>query len=148
MYNVSLNNGLNIFFCLTGITTVSSTCLAGSHLNLPLHKPYSAHDSEVLSDLDEIPEREHAYIDYTDENPHVSMVTEDKLFHKNDNGKKISFSDAVVAEEVKRMGLEVSSDSESIDDDQNESSTELGSDKFCGDDVMEVDKIFDRDVDN
>ncbi|XP_039758878.1 uncharacterized protein LOC120632907 [Pararge aegeria] len=44
------------------VTTVSSTSLAGSYVTLPKFRPYSAHDSELLS---VIPEKEHLSIDYT-----------------------------------------------------------------------------------
>ncbi|KAJ8714747.1 hypothetical protein PYW07_002972 [Mythimna separata] len=72
------------------LTTASSTSLAGSYVTLPSFKPYSVHDDN-LSNLEEFPEREHAHIDYTNEHPHFSMVTEPKLY-KTD--RRISFTEA------------------------------------------------------
>ncbi|KAF9814540.1 hypothetical protein SFRURICE_020718 [Spodoptera frugiperda] len=62
------------------LNTISSTSIAGSFLTLPSYRPYSVHD-DVLSDLMETPEREHAIIDYTAPNPHVSITSADKPFY-------------------------------------------------------------------
>ncbi|KAF9419899.1 hypothetical protein HW555_003732 [Spodoptera exigua] len=66
------------------LVTISSTSVAGSFLTLPALKPYSVHD-DVLSSLIETPEREHGCIDYTDPNPHLSIVAEDKLYYAPPN---------------------------------------------------------------
>lgn len=71
----------------SGVQTVSSTSLAGSYVKLPKFRPYSAHDSEILST---IPEKEHVSIDYTK----VAATSEIKF-----NKKEIPFSDD---EETKR----------------------------------------------
>lgn len=65
----------------SGVQTVSSTSLAGSFMQLPKFRPYSAHDSEILS---EIPEKEHISIDYTN----IATASEIKS-----NKKEISFLD-------------------------------------------------------
>ncbi|XP_022824352.1 uncharacterized protein LOC111354933 [Spodoptera litura] len=62
------------------LMTVSSTSVAGSFMTLPSHRPYSVHD-DILSDLVETPEREHACIDYTAPNPHLSIISENKPFY-------------------------------------------------------------------
>lgn len=117
---------------------MSSTSLAGSFVKLPFYKPYSAHD-DVLSNLNEYPEREHAHIDYTDAHPHISMVTNEKLLYKRD--KKISFSEA-----TKKMGLIVDDDSESKDSNgTNESMIRADSITLYGEDVMKVDTNYDAD---
>ncbi|XP_049702275.2 uncharacterized protein LOC110376921 [Helicoverpa armigera] len=72
--------------------TLSSTSVAGSLVNLPHFKPYSA-DEQGLSDVEEYPEKEHAHMDYTADNPHFSVVYDDKEFFRRD--RKISFSDTV-----------------------------------------------------
>ncbi|XP_026741337.1 uncharacterized protein LOC113503512 [Trichoplusia ni] len=98
------------------LTTISSTSLAGSFLTLPSHRPYSAHEGDALSDLEEIPEREHAYIDYTAEYP-MSVVLDREMFDKDDaNHRKISFSDEVPVEE-KKLGLVVEDEDDSSRDD-------------------------------
>lgn len=66
------------------MNTISSTSIAGSFLTLPSYRPYSVHD-DVLSDLMETPEREHAIIDYTAPNPHVSITSADKPFYTPGN---------------------------------------------------------------
>ncbi|KAJ8718690.1 hypothetical protein PYW08_002927 [Mythimna loreyi] len=110
------------------ISTMSSTSLAGSFVNLPYYKPYSAHD-DILSNLEEFPEKEHAHIDYTNVHPHISMVTEDKLFYKKE--KKISFSEA-----EKSLGLGAQDDLVSRDSNVTVATGFDG--LFCGD-VMTVD---------
>ncbi|CAH0687628.1 unnamed protein product [Spodoptera exigua] len=75
-----------------GLVTISSTSVAGSFLTLPALKPYSVHD-DVLSSLIETPEREHGCIDYTDPNPHLSIVAEDKLYYAPNKGNNTANAD-------------------------------------------------------
>lgn len=77
-----LKNKTSNKFILPGIYSVSSTSLAGSYMHLPKYKPYSAHDIELLSNLDETPEKEHAHIDYTSNNPHLSIISSEAPLQK------------------------------------------------------------------
>ncbi|KAH9638053.1 hypothetical protein HF086_014914 [Spodoptera exigua] len=74
------------------LVTISSTSVAGSFLTLPALKPYSVHD-DVLSSLIETPEREHGCIDYTDPNPHLSIVAEENLYYAPNKGNNTANAD-------------------------------------------------------
>ena len=97
-------------------------------MELPAYKPYTAHECDILSELEEIPEKEHAHIDYTAARPHISIVTEDKLFYKRDL-KKISFDEAEI-----KLGLDVNDDSS------------LDSELFYRPDVMRMENSYDGDT--
>lgn len=124
-----------------GISTISSSSLAGSFMSLPSRMPYYAYDCDTLSRLEELPEREHTHIDYTAYNPHItpSTVMEDKLIYKKDD-KKISFNEA-----AKKMGLYFDDDSHS-NSNLNESLIETDSDTLNQGDVMEVESNNDDDT--
>ncbi|XP_075979855.1 uncharacterized protein LOC142979012 [Anticarsia gemmatalis] len=57
----------------TRLGTVSCTSLAGSFCHLPRLKPYSVHE------IEEIAEREHSHIDYTAQEPHLSIIADEEI---------------------------------------------------------------------
>ncbi|XP_035447034.2 uncharacterized protein LOC118273928 isoform X2 [Spodoptera frugiperda] len=120
------------------LNTISSTSIAGSFLTLPSYRPYSVHD-DVLSDLMETPEREHAIIDYTAPNPHVSITSADKPFYtpgnkqtsNEDTGHYETASDCILYDNESKVSI------------RNVSSEE---DFFYRPNVMNADDSYDGDT--